>query len=345
VLAPSYAAEDLSRYCKTVLSLPLSKDECSQFSSASARIPIAWYNRQRPGLEIARSYRPTIVYATGDFFPNVVVGSRIHRSMNVPFASVVHHINEPPFVRRNELARSVLSYAMQRFSLRLLRENADAIFLLNSGVRDGLARLHFRSERLHVVGAGIDIDRFPLVQEPPSSKNILWIHRLEPTKGIMDIGPILQLLPSNVTIDIVGSGPVNWRRRLERDLEQRMLRHRARIHGYVDDSSLRVLFERAAVFISCSYEEGWGISISEALACGIPCIAYDLPSTKEVFGEFVTRVPVGDTESFARTIQERLNGVDAIEHRVARRSFVEQYAYSSLANKEKLVMRSLLAKG
>jgi glycosyltransferase involved in cell wall biosynthesis len=343
VLAPSFAAKELSRYFKTVLPLPVAEDEPLKLASAPARIPIVWYGRQHPGFDLARSYGPTHVYATGDFFPNVVVGTRLRRTLNTPFVSVVHHINERPFVRRNQLSRSILSYGMQRVSFRLLRRSADAIFLLNSAVRDELIRLRFAPERLHVVGAGIDVERFPFVRNPGSSRNLLWLHRLEPTKGIMDIGAILQELPEDVTIDIVGSGPTEWRSRLEDDLRERSLVNRARIHGYVDEERLRVLFENAATFISCSYEEGWGISISEALSCGIPCVAYNLPSIAEVFGDVVKTVPVGNTKRFAEAVLESLESADDATRRAARRRLVERFSYESLAQREKSILSSLVS--
>ncbi len=43
------------------------------------------------------------------------------------------------------------------------------------------------------------------------------------------------------------------------------------LHGYVDDATLVDLYARANAFVSCSYEEGWGISLCEALAVGVPC--------------------------------------------------------------------------
>jgi glycosyltransferase involved in cell wall biosynthesis len=341
VIAPSFAAEHLSEY-STVIPVTASRDEPAKLAAAPAKIPFAWYRRVASGLRAAQAYNPTVVYATGDFFPNILVGSRLRQSLNRPFAGVVHHVNEHPLVRRNNFARSVISYELQRFSLRRLRGSADALFVDNSAVRKFLIDFGFKPERVHAVGNAIDTSTFPLIDCPSGTKNVLWLHRLEPTKGVMDIGPILERLPSGVTIDIAGSGPTEWQERLRTDLSRRSLLGRARIHGYVDDEKLKSLLESAAAFISCSYEEGWGISISEALASGIPCVAYDLPSTTEVFQGFVKTVPKGDTAAFAQAITATLAAGDSYDERLARRAFIERYSYESLAAREKGILRSLI---
>jgi glycosyltransferase involved in cell wall biosynthesis len=100
---------------------------------------------------------------------------------------------------------------------------------------------------------------------------------------------------------------------------------------------------RAAVFISCSYEEGWGISIAEALAMGLPCVAYDLPSHEEIFGDEIRRVRVGDKAAFAQAVKELLAQRCTDDDRAARRRAAERHSLDACARREETVFAALLS--
>jgi hypothetical protein len=194
----------------------------------------------------------------------------------------VHHLNPPPFRRRNDALTAAASYGLQAISLRALRRSCDRISLLNDETRAALERRGFARERLRVVGAGIDTARFRLVPAPAPGRRVLWVHRLEPTKGVGDLPRLAALLGSETTIDVVGNGPRHVRAALERVLAAAGVAERVRLHGYVDDATLVELYARANAFVSCSYEEGWGISLCEALAVGVPCAGYASPRSRGV---------------------------------------------------------------
>jgi glycosyltransferase involved in cell wall biosynthesis len=63
------------------------------------------------------------------------------------------------------------------------------------------------------------------------------------------------------------------------------------------------------VFIFPSVFEGWGIAVAEALACGLPVVAYDIPALKENFGDCrsVFLVPVKNLEEMVMRILNILN--------------------------------------
>ena len=62
--------------------------------------------------------------------------------------------------------------------------------------------------------------------------------------------------------------------------------NQANVHflGYVSDSELRALYERAYCFAYPSLYEGFGLPPLEAMACGCPVIVSDAASLKEVCG-------------------------------------------------------------
>jgi len=55
--------------------------------------------------------------------------------------------------------------------------------------------------------------------------------------------------------------------------------------GYVDDDDLPPLYGGACGFVYLSLYEGFGLPILEAMACGCPVLASDIPVFRELFAE------------------------------------------------------------
>lgn len=58
--------------------------------------------------------------------------------------------------------------------------------------------------------------------------------------------------------------------------------------GYVSRSALAELIGRSWVHVVCSLSEGWGLTVTEALACGVPTAAYRVPGISDVVVDGVT---------------------------------------------------------
>lgn len=72
---------------------------------------------------------------------------------------------------------------------------------------------------------------------------------------------------------------------------------------------LAAIYRRAAVLLQPSEREGFGLPVVEALACGTPVVASDLPVLREVGGDAARYCPVGNisawTETVVRSFAER----------------------------------------
>jgi glycosyltransferase involved in cell wall biosynthesis len=55
--------------------------------------------------------------------------------------------------------------------------------------------------------------------------------------------------------------------------------------GYVSDAELKALYEHATCFVIPSRYEGFGLPAIEAIACGCPVVASDIPALREVCGD------------------------------------------------------------
>ena len=83
---------------------------------------------------------------------------------------------------------------------------------------------------------------------------------------------------------------------------QRRLAGRLGLDGHVtvlpflSPRVLAAVYRRAALLLQTSDREGFGLPVAEAMACGTPVVASDLPALREVGGPATTYCPVGDVE-------------------------------------------------
>jgi glycosyltransferase involved in cell wall biosynthesis len=74
----------------------------------------------------------------------------------------------------------------------------------------------------------------------------------------------------------------------------------------ITDEEKFVLLSRSKLLLFPSYFEGYGYPPVEAAWMGVPSVAYDLPLLREVAGDAVQRVPLGDIDAFAAAIRQSL---------------------------------------
>ena len=75
---------------------------------------------------------------------------------------------------------------------------------------------------------------------------------------------------------------------------------------FIDRTVLASLYRRAALVLLPSEREGFGLPIVEAMACGTPVVASDIPALREVGGTAVSYCPVGAVARWVACLSELL---------------------------------------
>jgi glycosyltransferase involved in cell wall biosynthesis len=76
----------------------------------------------------------------------------------------------------------------------------------------------------------------------------------------------------------------------------------AKYVGRVSDQELRALYDAAACFVFPSLYEGFGLPAVEAMMCGCPVVAADIPALREVCGEAALFCNPADADDIARQV-------------------------------------------
>ncbi len=112
--------------------------------------------------------------------------------------------------------------------------------------------------------------------------------------------------------------------RWEARCEQTPLKGHITITGYVDAAQKIDLYANAAMLVLPSYEEGFGLPVLEAMACGVPVVISSRGSLPEVAGDAATPVDPDDVDGFVAQMQALLEdpgGCDRARHSSRRRIY------------------------
>jgi len=190
-----------------------------------------------------------------------------------------------------------------------------------------------------VIPNGVDVPRFasavPIARWQDGVPNVLFVGRLEPRKGLLDLlkaHRILRRTGSGNRLLIVGSGPQE--REARRYVATRGLQE-VEFLGRVSDTEKAQLFRTVDVYASpATGGESFGIVLLEAMAAGAPIVASDIHGYKGV----VRRdregllVPPHEPKELAKAIARLLGDPDLrAEMSTAGRVRAEQFSWPRVA--------------
>ncbi|MEW6694141.1 MAG: glycosyltransferase family 1 protein [Pseudomonadota bacterium] len=223
------------------------------------------------------------------------------------------------------LRRSVQAY------LRRFHNQADCTLVPTEGLRQQLRAAGF--ERLIVVQRGVDIDRFtPALRNPtlrtvwgiqPDQRVLLYVGRLAAEKNLALLATAFDAMCAvqpTWRLVVVGDGPQRaW-------LSQRC--PHAVLLGTLVGKALAQAYASSDLLLFPSLTETFGNVTLEALASGLPVLAFDYAAAAEVVrhGDSGLLAPVGDTDAYvalARAVARddallqrlRAGAVHAVQHR------------------------------
>jgi glycosyltransferase involved in cell wall biosynthesis len=99
----------------------------------------------------------------------------------------------------------------------------------------------------------------------------------------------------------------------------------------LDRATLAGLYRKARVVLVTSEAEGFGLPVIEAMACGTPVVASDLPVLREVGGEAVTYAPVGNIGAWTEAVHRVLESPEPGEARSQRIARGHGYSWTNHA--------------
>lgn len=192
-----------------------------------------------------------------------------------------------------------------------------------------------------VIHNGVDTERFCVRERtgnyggiPDDARVIMSAGRLVGWKGLRVIIDALATLPADVHYLMLGEG--SEQEELARHAEQRGVATRVHFAGRIPHAELPHWLSRGDVFVQPSIgEESFGISVVEAMACGLPVLASDNGGMREIVisGSTGRLLKAGDVNVWRSALEELLDNPDlrTAQGAAARQRSVDSFTWAANA--------------
>jgi len=181
------------------------------------------------------------------------------------------------------------------------------VTLSNSSKEEMVTDLGFDADLVHVVPPGIDPSFSPGGERSPVPE-VLAVGRLVPVKRVDRLIRAVARVRDKigeVVLTLVGTG-------YEQDALQEVAREVGgqdwvRFAGRVDDQGLIDAYRRAWVVASSSAREGWGMTLTEAAACGTPSVATRIAGHVDAVEDGVSGLLANDDDALVEHLHAVLS--------------------------------------
>jgi N-acetyl-alpha-D-glucosaminyl L-malate synthase BshA len=215
-----------------------------------------------------------------------------------------------------------------RFAL----EQSDAVTAVSQFLADETHLVFGVKKDVEVVPNFVDIERFkpvphkPWRERPDQERVLVHASNFRPVKRVADIvrafAAIRREVPARLVL--IGDGP---------DREHALavaadLGCQDKVEHVGMQDHLETTIAQADLFLSASETESFGLSMLEAMSCGVPCVSTAVGGVAEVLGDTGKLVPFNAPDAMAKAALAILQ--DSGQHealaRAARRRAVEHFA-------------------
>ena len=194
---------------------------------------------------------------------------------------------------------------------------------------------------------GIDIKNFPFNDKPKN--HFVWVGELSPRKGILEVIKIAKL--AKIKLIIVGRIPppaqgkdyLFFKRHIEKELNKGNIRY----VGEVRKKIIGRYYRTAKAFLyPLQWEEPFGLTMIESMACGTPVIAFKRGSVSEIIkngetGFIIPPFTKKGEQNLAKFI-EAIKKIKSIKRKNCRKWVEEKFTLKKMVDEyEKLFFKIL----
>ncbi|HTM01436.1 MAG TPA: glycosyltransferase family 4 protein [Candidatus Omnitrophota bacterium] len=290
---------------------------------------VVWLAERFPGAPAEDRIEGIEIHRAGSWYnAHLALGSLYRRRFRGErFDLVLEDINKVPFFTPLFAGAPVLAVVPHLFGSAVFREAPPAVGVLvwahesvlplvyrrtpflaiSESTRDDLARRGIDPRRIRVVRCGLTQNDYGVATPPAERADpvVVFLGRLRKYKGaqyaIRAMARVRRDVP-DARLDVVGDGP--YRKDLEALATSLGLRDAVRFLGALPHAEKVRALNEAQVAVCPSPKEGWGLTVIEANACGVPVVASRSPGLVESVreGETGLLVPHGDAEALALAV-------------------------------------------
>ena len=254
-----------------------------------------------------------------------------------PLVIVIHDLRER--------ARCYSQGAIMRTIRLLTRQQAKACITVSQATANDI-RMNFNVRNLVVTGNGVNLNIFRHAKSQAKICDAIYLGRISEEKGIPTLLEawkiVIKKLPSAKLL-LVGGTEENIRDKYGKIVEKLALDRNVTFTGFVSDQQAVSMLNSSKIFVLPSTEEGFGLTVLEAMSVGLPCVLSDLAALRENFLSAAVFVNPKDIQGLAQAILGLLSDPEKCEKlREKGKVLAKRYSWDVVAKKEFEVFKSVI---
>jgi len=298
-------------------------------------------------IEEVRKLDVDLIVSTSESPSSVITAHHIARKLCKPWTAVM----QSPIILRYTPASTEpitvdsLWLPQQIYVLNLLRGTIILAVSASCILESTIKMPHFIVLK---PGVGIEPEKFLPIDDKEKLYDAIFMARLPPENGVYDIIKIWSLVVKQrpeAKLAIAGKFKND---KVMRNFYELLRKHRLKKNitylGFLSEKEKAMALRCAKFFIYPSKLDSMAIVILEALASGLPVIAYDIPAIRYNYPrDLVFQVKKGDISLFARKVIEFLCNIDAINIiGYKAKNFASYFTWERVAKAEINAYKSLM---
>ena len=182
--------------------------------------------------------------------------------------------------RGNTFFRSLLHRPYKFFGGKIFAKSNKVICVSNYEKNLILENFGKIEGKMVLIPNGVDFEEFRSLKERKGDPHVvLTVGRLERYKGVQHLIEVLPKLESEVILEIVGEG--SFKSTLVKLAKDLSVENRVSFFQKLSRADVLQKYVDAGVFALLSERESYGMTVSEALLCGTPCIVANASALTE----------------------------------------------------------------
>jgi UDP-glucose:tetrahydrobiopterin glucosyltransferase len=227
-------------------------------------------------------------------------------------------------------------------SMGSMNDTVDSAALDAMAYRPGSVAMHTMSQvntftslprnEIVILGNGIEVERYRTF--PEHSDRLVWVGRIAPEKGLADSAEVARRCGKQLVVYGLDEHP---------DLlaEAREICH-LDYGGFVSTAELaNCLGDHSALLMTHKWDEAFGNVVVEALACGLPVIAYERGGPAELIDDGLTGllVPADDIDAMVSAVR----ALDMIDRATCRDVAMQRFSADAMGERVEQWLAQLIA--
>ena len=267
-------ARDLGRSCELHVLTHKENDELALDNCQLHYMPnkfLPWDNCRKDFVAVLNRLKPDIVHTNSCWTPVSAMVAVWAKKEGYPVVYTPHGMLEPYAIQRHYWTKKLPAiFLFQKKGINV----ADLLHATAETEKENLIRLGW-NKNIYIVPNCVQIDKISQKKSWSRTKNILFLSRVHPKKGVNFLIEAVAQLKENLAgykVTIAGFGEESYISSLKELAAEKGVSEMFDFIGPVFDDNKWDLYKQADLFVLPTYSENFGIVVPEALASGTPVI-------------------------------------------------------------------------